>query len=125
MRPARSSLVHLSQATAAGAVSGVYAVADDIAGAAFTLMLVLKLILRHSVGSTSSNLVASVVSPGHLSTLGATFAQEIGKLLVDHIRRHHHLCVCQFVLTLFPLPLHGAFCVATGCNPEVRPSTVH
>ena len=47
----------------------------------FTLMLVLKLIFCHSVGSKSSNLVASSVSPDHLSALGATFVQETGKLL--------------------------------------------
>ena len=71
----------------------------------FTLVLVLKPILRHSVGSTSSNLVASAVSPGHLSARGATIAQETGKLLVDHIRRYHNLRAFQFVLTLFLLAL--------------------
>ena len=58
-----------------------------------TLMLLLKLILRHSVGSKSSILVASAVSPGHLSALGAMFAQETQKFLVDHNRRHHYLRV--------------------------------
>ena len=102
-RPARSSLVHLSQATAAGAVSGVYAVADNVSGAAF-----------HAHARTQADPSPfrrlDVVKFGSFCcfswsplALGATFTQETGKLLVDHFRRHHYLRVSQFVLTLFLL----------------------
>ena len=78
----RSALVHVSQATPAVAVSGVYAVAVDIAVAAFHAHARTQADpLRHFIGSTSSSWVASAFSLDHLSALGATFAQERGKLL--------------------------------------------